>query len=633
MSPIRAYANTKWVDADLYGDAPLRYWTGTQWSDLDVTITPPTGTPDPTPVAAFTALPNMTMFMDAADPLNTGSAPTDKAPTGTWTAKTGGVAFTSPIVAGETTAQTNARAPKFYAATSTEPAHLRFNGSHRMFTDTSLVPNTGAFSVYVVARSHHLGYGTIFSAGNQTPATSNPAFSLDHDSYGRTRSLRRTDDGAIALTYQNMLANSWRVFAVTSSDYKALSFRVNEKLSAATASATSTTGTATMNRMSIGARVSPNGTDAYGSLWAGDIAAVVVYSEAHDATTRQAVEQQLATRYKFVLPSQGGTIDGPVSRITDHRQQLSVEYGIPATHRVTGKTLPGFHNVGPNPAIQSTDYQIVEGTLTTTGDNQVVTKKWITGNVIIKHAGVVFQDCILASTIDPKFDTRSAPTTTDLSFVTVDRCEIFGKEEDQGTGIGYIRYNLINSFLHDCEDNSRLNKNTVIRNNLMGIHSNGYIPGKDERLHTDCVQANGGDNATGEMSYVQDNTLIAFRHNNTKGNSAIILATEGASVNGVNQGSPLRHVLVEGNYMAGGSYSLYIKTAGTSGSPGPMEDITIRNNVFRGTEPANAPLPSGSYALYGDAWLPYASLADTFLTFTGNVREDGSAIVVDRSTA
>jgi hypothetical protein len=395
-----------------------------------------------------------------------------------------------------------------------------------------------------------------------------------------------------------------------------------------------------MDTMSIGARVSSSSANLgkYSTLFSGDIAAIVVYAVDHDARTRAAVEQQLATRYSIVLPSQGGTIDGPTARITAARQQRSVEYGIPATHRVTGKALPGFHTTGPALTVQSSDFQYIEGTFFTSSDGQIISKKWINGNVIIQHAGVVVQDCIIFGTVDPKFDTRDQAVKDGYDLVRISRCEIFGKEDDSSTGVGYIRYTIEDSFLHDCEDETRLNKATVIRRNLMGIQSNGFLTAT-ERLHTDCVQSNGGDNDTGVRSYVTDNTLIGQRHNLSKGNSAVILATEGASVNGVNQGSPLRHVTIEGNYMAGGSYTLYIKTPGTGGSPGPMEDIVIKDNVFRGTDPgtgvyasSGTPATSGAYALYGDAWIPYASLADTFLTMTGNVRENGSAITITRSS-
>lgn len=638
MSQIFGWNGTKKVEIDFGVDAPIYGWDGTKKILLNGVIDVPV---DPAP-PTFDSLPNLEMFLDAADPTNGGAAPTDKGYTPSWVDKTGGLTFTAPVVAGDTADQAAARAPRYYAPTSTEPAHFRFEGATRLVADASRIPTSGPFTVYVVARAHHLGYGTIFSAGNQNAATSKPTFSLDHDTYGRTRAIRRTDDGSLTMASQCLIANAWRVFSVTSNSYDDLALRGNELLAAGAVDKPSTTGAATLNRMAVGARVSPNGTDAYGTQWAGDVAGIVIYSTAHDAPTRTLVEQQLATKYKTVLPSQGGTIDGPVSRIVAHRQQLSLEYGIPDKHRVTGRTLPGFHNTGPDPSIQSTDYEIVEGTFTSTSDEQVISKKWVIGNVIIKHAGVRAVDCIVSSTVDPKFDTRSQTIIDGEPYVALDHCEVFGKDADQSTGVGYIRYTLTNSFLHDSEDCTRLNKNTVIESNLMAIHSDGYIPGKNERLHTDCVQANGGDNAAGERSLVRFNTLIAFRHNRTKGNSAIILATEGASVNGVNQGSPLRHVTLEGNYLAGGSYSLYIKTAGTAGSPGPMEDILVKDNVFRGPQPttpvamasgiSTASLPAGAFYLYGDAWIPYASLADTFLTMTGNVREDGTDIKITRST-
>jgi hypothetical protein len=634
VTQLKARTGTTWVDARISIDAPIRWFDGTRWVDLDLG----SGTPDPTPVDPFDTLENLALFMDAGDP---GTTLTKGAPARSWVAKRGGVTFTSPVVAGETDVQTDARAPKYYPATSSEPPFLRFGGAQRLAVDATAVPSFGGVTMYVVARMATLGYGTIFSQGSTTSV--NPVVAIDCAGDGRSRGLRRTNDGAVTLAQHPLIANAWRVFSFTSTDYASLAFRANEQLAAATASAVSATGVATMNRMAIGQRVSPDAArlGGYGSPLTGDVAAVVVYSEAHDARVRAAVEQQIATRYKIVLPSQGGLPDGPPARITAARLERSIEYGIPATQRVTGKTLPGFHNTGPDVTIGSTDFQYLEGTFTTSSTGQVVSKKWINGNVIVNHAGVRFEDCIIYSTVDPKFDTRNQATASDQPLVEINRCEIFGKEEDESTGIGYIRYTVRNSFLHDCEDDTRLNKATVIENNLMAIHSNGFLP-DGTRLHTDCVQANGGDNDPGVRSYVRYNTLIAQRHNLTKGNSAIILATEGANVSGVNQGSPLRRVTVEGNYLAGGSYSLYIKTAGTSGSPGPMEDIVIKDNVFRGPQPvtpatmasgiSTSDLTAGAFYQYGDMWLPYASLADTFLTLTGNVREDGSAVAITRST-
>lgn len=630
MTQLKAYVSPTWRDSTLGLDAPVRWFDGVRWVDLDLGV----DEPDPTPVDPFDTLPNLSLFMDAADV--TGSKGTVVR---SWAAKTGGVTFTSPVVAGETTAQGDARAPRLYPATSTEPPFLRFNGGSRLSVDSSKLPAFGGMTVYVVARISTLGYGTIFSAGSTT--ATNPCVVLDCAADGRTRTFRRTNDGVITMAQQPLIANAWRVFSLTSADYAAVAFRANERLAAATAPSVSTSGVSSMDRMALGARVSQATAGAYSSLIAGDVAAVVVYSEAHDARVRAAVEQQIATRYKIILPSQGGLVDGPTARITTARTERSREYGIPTLHRVTGRVLPGFHNTGPDVTVKSTDYQYIEGTFNTSSDGQVVSKKWINGNVVVRHAGVRFEDCIIYSTVDPKFDTRNQVVSADYPLVELNRCEVFGKEDDSSTGIGYIRYTVRNSFLHDAEDETRLNQRTVIENNLMGIQSNGFLT-STERLHTDCVQSNGGDNPTGERSYVRYNTLIAQRHNLTKGNSAIILATEGASVGGVNQGSPLRHVTVEGNYVAGGSYSLYIKTMGTSGSPGPMEDIIIKDNVFRGPQPATAAtmasgistadLAAGAFYQYGDAWIPYASLADTFLTMTGNVREDGTPISITRST-
>lgn len=645
MSQIQSYVSALSLHKDvgtLTGDdAPIWSYNATKgaYEELDLTVAAPVdpGTGNPTPVAAFESLPNLELFMDAANIDGAGGAlPAQGAVVRNWSAKAGGLTFASPVVAGESQAVSDLRAPNFYAADATNPNFLRFSGGNRMGVASDKVKDK--FTIYVIARYAHLGYGTMFSAGNTS--NTNPAVVLDCNSDGTTRAFRRTNDGSITIAQQPLIANAWRVFAITSADYSALSLRANERAASGVASVVSQAITPT-DMLCIGGRVSQSTAGGYSSLAKFDIAALVIFSTNHDATTRNAVEKELATRYKITLPSQGGTIDGDVSKITAHRLQLSQEYGIPATHALSGLTLPGFHNSGPNPAIKSTEYEYFTGTYNTKAIGEVITKKWINGNVKIKHAGVQLVDCIVYGTVDPKVDTRDQPVDAENGVVNILRCEIFGKENDSSTGVGYIRYTIKNSFLHDSEDNVRLNKNCVIENNLMAIHSNGFLT-ETERLHTDCVQSNGGDNAVGERSYVRYNTLIAQRHNLTKGNSAIILATEGASVNGVNQGSPLRRVTCEHNYLAGGSYSLYIKTMGTSGSPGVMEDIVFNNNVFRGTDPGTTKLPSGAFAQVKDAWIPYDAIANQFLTMTGNVREvrDSSGVVVshtaitiDKSTA
>lgn len=598
MSIRHIYSGTAWAPQTAASN--LHVFTAGQWTPVVTPVIPDV------PVTAFDALPNMTAFLDAADPAATGTAPANGATMLAWTDKKTASVYTPP---------TNSNAPTYRAATATEPAFVRFNGANQWMTRAgTFLPSTGAFTMYAVIRTGGLGYGAVLTQGSTTAV--NPVMGIDLPPSGHIRGIRRTDDGALVQSQIPQIPNVWRVVSVTSEDWKAVACHSNEQAAAPGSSVATSTGVASCDTSVIGGRMSYSAAGKVDVPFLGDIACLVAYTGVHDANTRTKVTQQLATRCKIVLPSQGGTVDGPAARITTARQEASVEYGIPATHAVTGKTLPGFHNTGPD---IGTVFQVVNGALYSTSNNQVIENKWIFGTFVPKHTGVTLRNCILYSTGDPKVDTRQLPTD---AVVTIDKCEIYGTLNDGGTGLGYVRYTLTNSYVHDSEDEARLNRLVTIRGNLMCRQSNGFLTAT-ERLHTDCVQSNGGPNLAGEISYIEDNTLIGIRRNLTKGNAAIILATEGASAtdangNIYNVGSPLRRVRVNGNYLANGSYTLYVKTPGQGGSPGAMEDITFTNNVIRGD------------ALHGDMAVPHASVAPSFLTMSGNVREDGQPLNIFR---
>ena len=132
--------------------------------------------------------------------------------------------------------------------------------------------------------------------------------------------------------------------------------------------------------------------------------------------------------------------------------------------------------------------------------------------------------------------------------------------EIDGAGVATVavqgdNYTLRRVNIHDAIDGPRLGSGTVVEDSY--IHDLTHLPG----THNDTLQTIGGHHIR-----VSHNTLLAY--------NAVTDDPNNAAIQTGRLHSPLSDMLVEGNYMDGGSYTV-------RGGSGPRDRALISRYVFR----------------------------------------------------
>lgn len=268
----------------------------------------------------------------------------------------------------------------------------------------------------------------------------------------------------------------------------------------------------------------------------------------------------------------------------------------------TGMT--GYEDVGVPVGTQLTPRR---SSFTSSADGEVLEFVDLRGLVTINHRDVTIRYCRITSTGDPKIRVNS--TRHRGASLHLHDCVVRGASDtDHGTAIGYGNYTAERVWVTRCEDAFRLGANATIDTCLTDGQSIARLP-NGSRVHTDGVQSTGADNADGVWSTVRNSSLLAVRVDGSKGNSAVILGSEGPRVDGENLGTPTRNVLVEGNFFSDGSYSVMQKAP--ENARGLMENIVFRDNVYAGN------------GEYGEIAVPRWAVGK-YVTFTDEVTADGS---------
>ena len=130
--------------------------------------------------------------------------------------------------------------------------------------------------------------------------------------------------------------------------------------------------------------------------------------------------------------------------------------------------------------------------------------------------------------------------------------EIAGSGKGCGYGIGFNRVHTIRVNIHGCNDGVHTEQGSTLE--YSWIHDLEYTGLDSEEPHNDGVQSTGSSNIT-----IRGNTISNPRHQT----SCILIGGEG--------GAP-SNVLIEGNWLDGGNYTIYLDPNGSN--------RTIRNNVF-----------------------------------------------------
>lgn len=166
----------------------------------------------------------------------------------------------------------------------------------------------------------------------------------------------------------------------------------------------------------------------------------------------------------------------------------------------------------------------------------------------------------------------------------IDEVTIVGTDDDCGIGIVHAHYTVRRSNISGCVDGLRVGHHTTVEGNY--VHSLRWFPG----AHTDALQSLGGSNIR-----IVGNTLEARWREST---AAIIMGTHNA---------PLENVLIEGNLLSGGTYTLYLGEK-FEGDPAPS-GVRFVDNVW-----------------VADSWKygshTVSSTAD--VTWSGNALSDGT---------
>ncbi len=227
-------------------------------------------------------------------------------------------------------------------------------------------------------------------------------------------------------------------------------------------------------------------------------------------------------------------------------------------------------------------YGVPGGTQLTKSGNLTITKAGSTVN------GLDVAGCITVSASNVTIKNTRVRGTCDLLVnnrgknLTLDHVEIDGLGSAGTLGIGYDDFTVRQSLIHGVGDGVRANGDVVVENShITDLASGGGS-------HNDGIQVTEGSNIR-----IVGN-VIENRHTQT---SAILI--------GADQGN-IANVLIEGNTLAGGGFTVYGGARPPAGNT--ISNIAIKNNRF-----------STAYFPKGGAYGPMTATDDSRITVSGNV--------------
>jgi len=208
------------------------------------------------------------------------------------------------------------------------------------------------------------------------------------------------------------------------------------------------------------------------------------------------------------------------------------------------------------------------GSITVTSNGAVVEGKNISGGITVQASNVVIRnDCVTSSDIYPVHFVSGSNLTVENTTIT-------------GTGHGCDRavepaggstvMNALN--VSGCEDGIQMYDNDVLENSY--IHDLAFTSSS----HNDGVQQNGGHN-----DVVRHNTIFN-PHNQT---SCVNFATDFGGIS---------NILITGNLLNGGNYTVYSRSGGNGNPTG----VSVTGNQFGGADVFGLLSADGSVAWSGN---------------------------------
>lgn len=265
-----------------------------------------------------------------------------------------------------------------------------------------------------------------------------------------------------------------------------------------------------------------------------------------------AAEESVAQPAGSGTADEQGTADGEVNGTADDAAQPTA----PSTDGTSPDPAPesspeGFpdaSSTGVPPGTSLTS----SGSMTVSRDGAVIDALDVSGrirvsadNVTIRRTRVTTNGALYAIRVDP--DTRGT---------VVEDVELIGTDNNASVGIVYGNYTIRRAEIRGFEDGPRLGSNTVVED--CWVHSTR----KFEGTHNDAAQSLGGSN-------------IKLLGNRLEGPWR---ASTSAALLSANW-SPLRNVVVRGNLLSGGGYTLYVERKDGAGQPAPS-NILVEDNVW-----------------------------------------------------
>ena len=191
------------------------------------------------------------------------------------------------------------------------------------------------------------------------------------------------------------------------------------------------------------------------------------------------------------------------------------------------------------------------------------------------------------------FTARNVEIAPDAREITLERGRLDGLGNPKNTtdGVSFNDFTARGLEISRQIDGFKAMGNVTIEDcwvhDLNGLRGPGT--GAGDYSHNDAVQVSVGSN-------------VAIRRNRFERpglNSAVFVDAD--------QG-PISNVLIENNFLDGGTFTLYVIKSRSAPQNGMPEDVVVRNNIF------------GSAAIYG------AATIGPGVTFTGNVTEQGRPV-------
>lgn len=214
----------------------------------------------------------------------------------------------------------------------------------------------------------------------------------------------------------------------------------------------------------------------------------------------------------------------------------------------TSNGFPDASNTGVPPGTELEK----SGSIKVTKNGAVVDGKDVSGQITVTADNVT----IRRTRVRSNGSKYAIQVQSGADGAVVEDVDLIGTDNNASVGIVYGNYTIRRADIRGFVDGPRLGSNTLVEDCY--VHDTRKFSG----THNDAVQALGGTNIE-----LIGNTLEGPYKQST---SAALLSANW---------SPLRNVVIRGNKLSGGGYTLYVQRKDGAGQPAPS-NVTVEDNVW-----------------------------------------------------